>query len=144
MAALGLAAAFLIVSRPTALVAMVVGRALAFVAAFAVQQSYWFSYITWLVYVGALLVLFIYVCLVTRNRQESSGPAPLIGALVGCCLQLIRRDCLELRYSPMTGAIALSSGRASLLIALVFLLFFALLLVTDFVGSAGRALRAGD
>ena len=37
------------------------------VSTMAYVSRYWFSYVLFLVYVGGLLVIFIYVCLVRRN-----------------------------------------------------------------------------
>nr|YP_010415432.1 NADH dehydrogenase subunit 6 [Elysia atroviridis]USC52123.1 NADH dehydrogenase subunit 6 [Elysia atroviridis] len=52
---------------PSSLAAAIVFLSGALVSTMALMSSYWFSYVLFLVYVGGLLVMFIYVCLVSSN-----------------------------------------------------------------------------
>nr|YP_007475216.1 NADH dehydrogenase subunit 6 [Placida sp. 1 NY-2013]AGC56257.1 NADH dehydrogenase subunit 6 [Placida sp. 1 NY-2013] len=52
---------------PSSMAAAIVFLSGALVSSMALTSSHWFSYVLFLVYVGGLLVMFIYVCLVSSN-----------------------------------------------------------------------------
>nr|YP_009262615.1 NADH dehydrogenase subunit 6 [Elysia ornata]ANI87281.1 NADH dehydrogenase subunit 6 [Elysia ornata] len=52
---------------PSSMAATIVFLSGGLVSCMALMSSYWFSYVLFLVYVGGLLVMFIYVCLVSSN-----------------------------------------------------------------------------
>lgn len=58
---------FPLFKNPVRIVSILVCISLSFVALFSIIRSRWFSYVLFLVYVGGLLVLFIYICLIRRN-----------------------------------------------------------------------------
>nr|AAM33115.1 NADH dehydrogenase subunit 6 [Camachoaglaja africana] len=64
-------------SSPISLGAILVLTSSTFVGMMALYSSWWYSYILFLVYIGGLLVLFIYVCLISSN-YPFFGSAELI------------------------------------------------------------------
>nr|AQU13064.1 NADH dehydrogenase subunit 6 [Plakobranchus cf. ocellatus HW-2015] len=52
---------------PSSMAAAIVFLSGVMVSIMGLVSSYWFSYVLFLVYVGGLLVMFIYVCLVSSN-----------------------------------------------------------------------------
>nr|ABJ55896.1 NADH dehydrogenase subunit 6 [Thuridilla gracilis] len=52
---------------PSSMAATLVFLSGILVSIMGLMSSYWFSYVLFLVYVGGLLVMFIYVCLVSSN-----------------------------------------------------------------------------
>jgi hypothetical protein len=52
---------------PVRIVGVLILISLRFVAALSFFGRFWYSYILFLIYVGGLLVLLIYICLVRRN-----------------------------------------------------------------------------
>lgn len=58
---------FPLFKNPVRIAAMVVLIRIRVVSCISFFSSFWFSYVLFLVYVGGLLVIFIYICLVRRN-----------------------------------------------------------------------------
>nr|AOQ30888.1 NADH dehydrogenase subunit 6 [Pleurobranchaea novaezealandiae] len=55
--------------NPVGMAGILVCISLSFVSFIALTGSSWFSYVLFLVYVGGLLVLFMYICLVSSNHS---------------------------------------------------------------------------
>nr|ABJ55883.1 NADH dehydrogenase subunit 6 [Smaragdinella calyculata] len=62
-----LSMSFPLYSWPISLGAVLVLLSLCFVSVMSFMGSWWYSYILFLVYIGGLLVMFIYVCLISSN-----------------------------------------------------------------------------
>nr|YP_010121335.1 NADH dehydrogenase subunit 6 [Ceratodoris hiroi]QRC77962.1 NADH dehydrogenase subunit 6 [Ceratodoris hiroi] len=58
---------FPLFKNPVSMAAMVVLISMSVVSCISFFSSFWFSYVLFLVYVGGLLVMFIYICLVSSN-----------------------------------------------------------------------------
>nr|ABJ55870.1 NADH dehydrogenase subunit 6 [Sagaminopteron nigropunctatum] len=58
---------FPLYSSPVSLGACLILISFSFVAVMASMSSWWYAYILFLVYIGGLLVMFIYVCLISSN-----------------------------------------------------------------------------
>nr|YP_010032947.1 NADH dehydrogenase subunit 6 [Haloa japonica]QOW38681.1 NADH dehydrogenase subunit 6 [Haloa japonica] len=64
---LSLLVSFPLYSWPISLGAVLILLSLSFVSIMSLAGSWWYSYILFLVYIGGLLVMFIYVCLISSN-----------------------------------------------------------------------------
>lgn len=77
---------FPIYKTPSSLAAVLVLIRGILVSLMRLVSRFWFSYILFLVYIGGLLVIFIYVCLVSRNYPFRLDPVQLRCALFASCL----------------------------------------------------------
>nr|AAR21520.1 NADH dehydrogenase subunit 6 [Berthella plumula] len=62
---------FPLFKNPIMMVGVLVCMSLCFVGFISILSSSWFSYVLFLVYVGGLLVLFMYICLISSNYSFS-------------------------------------------------------------------------
>nr|ABL09060.1 NADH dehydrogenase subunit 6 [Odontoglaja guamensis] len=60
-------------SSPVSMGATLIMLSASMVMIMAVSASWWYSYILFLVYIGGLLVLFMYVCMISSNFSFSSS-----------------------------------------------------------------------
>nr|YP_004222138.1 NADH dehydrogenase subunit 6 [Berthellina sp. TLT-2006]ABK92218.1 NADH dehydrogenase subunit 6 [Berthellina sp. TLT-2006] len=58
---------FPLFKNPLSMMGILVCMSLSFVGFISILSSSWFSYVLFLVYVGGLLVLFMYICLINSN-----------------------------------------------------------------------------
>nr|YP_009136679.1 NADH dehydrogenase subunit 6 [Tritonia tetraquetra]AKE07284.1 NADH dehydrogenase subunit 6 [Tritonia tetraquetra] len=75
---------------PVSMVGVLMVISLSFVGVLSFFGSFWYSYILFLIYVGGLLVLLIYICLVSSNfpiNISSEGVALVIAASLVASLQ---------------------------------------------------------
>nr|YP_010833232.1 NADH dehydrogenase subunit 6 [Philine kinglipini]WFG53979.1 NADH dehydrogenase subunit 6 [Philine kinglipini] len=64
---------FPLCNSPVSLGVVLILASFGFVAMLSFFSSWWYSYILFLVYIGGLLVLFIYVCLISSNYPFSGS-----------------------------------------------------------------------
>ena len=67
--------------RPVRIVGLLMTVRISLVGVLSLLGSFWYSYILFLIYVGGLLVLFIYICLVRRNIHLSARLEGLLGVI---------------------------------------------------------------
>nr|UEX93275.1 NADH dehydrogenase subunit 6 [Phyllidiella sp. Nanhai]WNR50708.1 NADH dehydrogenase subunit 6 [Phyllidiella pustulosa] len=72
--------------NPISMTSVIVVISLALVTAISLLSSFWFSYVLFLVYVGGLLVLFIYICLISSNYPFKVNMVSLTCVILGSCL----------------------------------------------------------
>ncbi len=78
--------------NPISMAAMVVAISLLIVRIISLFSSFWFSYVLFLVYVGGLLVIFIYICLVRRNFPFKFRINGLLCILFGSYIISLKRQ----------------------------------------------------
>nr|YP_002726377.1 NADH dehydrogenase subunit 6 [Siphonaria pectinata]AAR21548.1 NADH dehydrogenase subunit 6 [Siphonaria pectinata] len=109
------------------------------VALMSLTSSVWFSYVLFLVYIGGLLVMFIYVCLVSSNYPFKLSSVQVIS---GLSMSLIVAEWMpEVAPSYFLGSSTWVSGagliqevNVGLFLSLVVLLLFMLLVVVRSTG----------
>nr|YP_010373159.1 NADH dehydrogenase subunit 6 [Aldisa cooperi]UPI11625.1 NADH dehydrogenase subunit 6 [Aldisa cooperi] len=75
-----------LMKNPISMAAMVVAISLVVVSIISMFSSFWFSYVLFLVYVGGLLVMFIYICLVSSNHPFKVSLVSVLCILFGSCV----------------------------------------------------------
>nr|YP_009349229.1 NADH dehydrogenase subunit 6 [Sakuraeolis japonica]APZ75715.1 NADH dehydrogenase subunit 6 [Sakuraeolis japonica] len=140
---------FTLFYSPVMLIAVLMLISLSFVVALSIFSSFWYSYILCLIYVGGLLVLFIYICLVSSNFPMSISleSVLLTGSVSVLCLSFgpsFIQPLKSLGYSAAECGVSLVEGsNVSIFIFLVILLL-AMLLVVVRVSGAGSAIVANE
>jgi len=121
-------------------------RLVAFAAMFG---SWWYAYVLFLVYIGGLLVMFIYVCLVTSNYPFRINPNMvgilLSASVLGAYVLSLQPVALAFLGSETwdSGSILVRDRLLSLFVGLVILLLLILLVVVRSSG-AGAVVIKGD
>nr|YP_004222600.1 NADH dehydrogenase subunit 6 [Notodoris gardineri]ABL09047.1 NADH dehydrogenase subunit 6 [Notodoris gardineri] len=120
--------------NPISMAGMVVMISLLVVSMIASMFSFWFSYVLFLVYVGGLLVMFIYICLVSSNHSFIFSVNGLIfAASLGFLASLNSSSALSMGFlggsTWVSGQALLEVNNVSLLLFLVVLLLVMLLVV---------------
>lgn len=99
-------------------------------------SSFWFSYVLFLVYIGGLLVIFIYICLISRNHPFKSRLNLIVSAIpisILFSIYMVKETILVQSFlgfrSFLTGVTLARDAVLSLLVAIVVLLLFMLLVV---------------
>nr|BDY26059.1 NADH dehydrogenase subunit 6 [Spurilla braziliana] len=133
---------------PLSLIAILMGISLGFVGLLSFFGSFWYSYILFLIYVGGLLVLFIYICLVSSNFSILIGSEGIIISLTVSLLFSIFLTSSQPLF--FLGASSNDSGfslvqveNLSIFLFLVVLLL-AMLLVVVRVSGAGSAIITNE
>nr|YP_010970184.1 NADH dehydrogenase subunit 6 [Phyllidiopsis xishaensis]WNR50773.1 NADH dehydrogenase subunit 6 [Phyllidiopsis xishaensis] len=130
-----------LLKNPISMVAIVVAISLVMVMVISLLSSFWFSYVLFLVYVGGLLVLFIYICLVSSNYPFKFNVISMLCFIFGSCLISLKSESsLPSRFlgpsTWMSGESLLTEKSLSLFLFLVILLL-AMLLVVVRISQAG-------
>ena len=134
---------------PVRLIGILIVIRLRFVVALSVFGSFWYSYILGLIYVGGLLVLFIYICLVRRNFpiRIQLDRVLLVLATAFLCFSFRGSFSLPLKVlggrTRGCGASLVEARNVSIFLFLVVLLL-AMLLVVVRVSGVGRAIVANE
>nr|YP_010930443.1 NADH dehydrogenase subunit 6 [Chromodoris lochi]WKL06542.1 NADH dehydrogenase subunit 6 [Chromodoris lochi] len=131
---------FPLFKNPISLAAMVVGISLFLVSMMSLYSSFWFSYVLFLVYVGGLLVMFIYICLVSSNYPFKFSVNGFICALVVSFIgSIFSSNVLVgnfLGFSAWTnGSSLLEKSNISIFLFLAVLLLTMLLVVVRISGA---------
>nr|YP_010429283.1 NADH dehydrogenase subunit 6 [Polycera hedgpethi]USQ67462.1 NADH dehydrogenase subunit 6 [Polycera hedgpethi] len=126
--------------NPISMAAMVVLISLIVVSMISLFSSFWFSYVLFLVYVGGLLVMFIYICLVSSNYPFKFSVNGFICILFGSCLISLFSDGplmpMFLGFSNWTnGESLLETSNISIFLFLAVLLLIMLLVVVRISGA---------
>nr|YP_010996921.1 NADH dehydrogenase subunit 6 [Dendrodoris krusensternii]WPH63905.1 NADH dehydrogenase subunit 6 [Dendrodoris krusensternii] len=134
--------------NPISMAGMVVVISLAMVMCISLFSSFWFSYVLFLVYVGGLLVLFIYICLVSSNYPFNISATSLLCILVGSLVvSLFSETSFPFDFLGFSGWASgeelLEVSSLSLFLFLVVLLL-AMLLVVVRISGAGSFLVEGE
>nr|YP_009271536.1 NADH dehydrogenase subunit 6 [Hypselodoris festiva]ANX10016.1 NADH dehydrogenase subunit 6 [Hypselodoris festiva] len=130
---------FPLFKNPVGMVAMVVSISILFVGVISLFSSFWFSYVLFLVYVGGLLVLFIYICLVSSNFPFKFSMSGLTLALfISFLLSMNNKSSMGskfLGYSTwVNGNSLLESSNLSIFLFMAVLLLMMLLVVVRVSG----------
>lgn len=136
-----------IFKTPRSLAAAIVFLRGCLVSFISLTSSFWFSYVLFLVYVGGLLVIFIYVCLVRRNfpfRLNLSQGLFFLGVsvlfLFGLSSPTLKSS---LGYSSWSsGTDLVENRRLSLFLFLAVLLLLILLVVVRRTGRGNLKVDA--
>nr|UYI30950.1 NADH dehydrogenase subunit 6 [Ceratosoma sp. HG0001] len=131
---------FPLFKNPVSMVFMLVGISLFLVSMISLFSSFWFSYILFLVYVGGLLVLFIYICLVSSNYPfKFSFHGLVFGFTLAFLLSFFSKTCLDTKFlgsgSWINGESLLESSNISIFLFLAVLLLIMLLVVVRISGA---------
>ena len=119
----------------------------ALVSTMGIMSRYWFSYVLFLVYVGGLLVIFIYVCLVRRNFPFKLDLNQVIFSLGFSGLLLTRVSRPELKSvlgfsNWSSGPDLIEDRNLSLFLFLAVLLLIILLVVVRSIGTGSVKIDA--
>ena len=119
---------------------MVVVIRLVVVSIISLFSRFWFSYVLFLVYVGGLLVIFIYICLVSSNYPFKFSVNGFICIIFGSCfISLIRGGSLIPIFlgfrSWSSGERLLEIRNISIFLFLAVLLLIILLVVVRISGA---------
>lgn len=133
--------------RPVSIIASLLTVSLFFVSLLSFFGSFWFSYTLFLVYVGGLLVLFIYVCLVSSNTSMSLnmslfGYVFLFSRLMSAISFFLPKEFLGQRRFDR-GFTLVDERSLSLFLFLVVLLLVILLVVVR-VSGIGMAVERNE
>ncbi len=115
------------------------------------SNSSWFAYVLFLIFIGGLIVMFVYVCLLSSNYQFFSV-SPALGVLTGLVsfsfsINLPNQDRIfgfNIDNSPesiSTGIEIAETRNSSVLIFLATLLFANLLAVVSITKDGGTVRR---
>nr|YP_010170643.1 NADH dehydrogenase subunit 6 [Doriprismatica atromarginata]QRZ60625.1 NADH dehydrogenase subunit 6 [Doriprismatica atromarginata] len=131
---------FPLFKNPISMAAMVVAISLYFVSMLSIFSSFWFSYVLFLVYVGGLLVMFIYICLVSSNYPFKFSISGLVFAfLISFLLSLMSSFSLNWSFlgcsNWISGETLLNESNVSIFLFLAILLLTMLLVVVRISGS---------
>nr|YP_009445813.1 NADH dehydrogenase subunit 6 [Hypselodoris apolegma]ATX68401.1 NADH dehydrogenase subunit 6 [Hypselodoris apolegma] len=131
---------FPLFKNPVSMVGMVVGMSILLVSLISMFSSFWFSYVLFLVYVGGLLVLFIYICLISSNYPFKFSINGLIYSLLisilVCMSMKSPMDYKFLGYGTWVGGESLlESSNISIFLFLGILLLMMLLAIVRVSGS---------
>nr|YP_010874757.1 NADH dehydrogenase subunit 6 [Facelina bostoniensis]WGV42879.1 NADH dehydrogenase subunit 6 [Facelina bostoniensis] len=134
---------------PVSLIGILMLISLGFVVALSLFGSFWYSYILCLIYVGGLLVLFIYICLVSSNFPISMQMEVvlLVSAISVLCLSFNQGFLQPLKVLGFStsecGSSLVEGSNVSIFMFLVVLLL-AMLLVVVRVSGVGTAIVANE
>lgn len=138
---------FPLFKNPISLAAIVVGIRLFLVSMISLYSRFWFSYVLFLVYVGGLLVIFIYICLVRRNYPFKFRINGFICALVISFIgRIFGRNVLVgnfLGFRAWTNGRSLLEKRNISIFLFLAVLLLTILLVVVRISGAG-CFRVGD
>nr|YP_010373185.1 NADH dehydrogenase subunit 6 [Cadlina koreana]UPI11651.1 NADH dehydrogenase subunit 6 [Cadlina koreana] len=131
---------FPLFKNPISMAGMVVAISLAMVSMISLFSSFWFSYVLFLVYVGGLLVMFIYICLVSSNYPFKLSLIGMSSILVGSCFFSLKSESMLtfkfLGHSTwMSGEKLMESTNLSIFLFLAILLLVMLLVVVRISGA---------
>nr|YP_010574719.1 NADH dehydrogenase subunit 6 [Triopha modesta]UZI00290.1 NADH dehydrogenase subunit 6 [Triopha modesta] len=126
--------------NPVSMAAVVVAISLAVVSVISLFSSFWFSYVLFLVYVGGLLVMFIYICLVSSNYPFKFSVNGFICMIFGSCVISLKSDSpfipSFLGFSNWSsGESLLDPSNISIFLFLAVLLLIMLLVVVRISGA---------
>nr|YP_010574732.1 NADH dehydrogenase subunit 6 [Carminodoris armata]UZI00303.1 NADH dehydrogenase subunit 6 [Carminodoris armata] len=126
--------------NPISMAAMVVAISLLIVSIMSLVSSFWFSYVLFLVYVGGLLVMFIYICLVSSNYPFKLSASSFIFILLTSYMVSLKSDSpfisKFLGFSTWTGGEGLlEASNISIFLFLAILLLIMLLVVVRVSGA---------
>nr|YP_010831209.1 NADH dehydrogenase subunit 6 [Elysia viridis]WFF64233.1 NADH dehydrogenase subunit 6 [Elysia viridis] len=132
---------------PSSMAAAIVFLSGSLVSIMALMSSYWFSYVLFLVYVGGLLVMFIYVCLVSSNFPFKINQNQGIFGLGLSALLLTSVSSPELKSilgcsNWASGSDLMESNNLSLFLSLTVLLLVMLLVVVRSSGTGSVKIDA--
>nr|ATW72357.1 NADH dehydrogenase subunit 6 [Dolabella auricularia] len=112
-------------------------------------SSWWYAYVLFLVYIGGLLVMFIYVCLVSSNYPFFVNPNQIVlllsVSLGGCYVMSLKPVTLSFLGGELwdSGSGLVYDNSLSLFVGLVVLLLLMLLVVVRSSG-AGAVIVSGE
>nr|YP_009250780.1 NADH dehydrogenase subunit 6 [Phyllidia ocellata]AMY15500.1 NADH dehydrogenase subunit 6 [Phyllidia ocellata]WNR50643.1 NADH dehydrogenase subunit 6 [Phyllidia ocellata] len=140
---------FPLFKNPISMAAMLVCISLVMVIMISMLSSFWFSYVLFLVYVGGLLVLFIYICLVSSNYPFKFNLVSLLCIMLGSCLISLKSESSLplgiLGFSTwVSGENLMNDKNLSLFLFLAILLLSMLLVVVRICQPGGFAVNMNN
>nr|AHX02658.1 NADH dehydrogenase subunit 6 [Aplysia kurodai] len=140
---------FPLYKNPVSLGAVLVLISLCLVSLASLFSSWWYSYVLFLVYIGGLLVMFIYVCLVSSNYpfyiNSNQITLSLVISLGGSYIMSLKPMTMSFLGGGLwdSGSNLVSDTSLSLFVGLVVLLLLMLLVVVRSSG-AGAVIVGGE
>nr|YP_002727976.1 NADH dehydrogenase subunit 6 [Pyramidella dolabrata]AAR21557.2 NADH dehydrogenase subunit 6 [Pyramidella dolabrata] len=133
---------FSLAATPFSLGASLIWISFLVVSSISFSSSSWYAYVLFLVYVGGLLVLFIYICMVSSNFEFSTGlklwPFIILLGSIGLVDFSIEGPSRVLGYSTWdSGYLMVSDSGLPLFVGLVCLLLLVFLVVVRVVVTSG-------
>nr|YP_010983242.1 NADH dehydrogenase subunit 6 [Hypselodoris whitei]WOK01424.1 NADH dehydrogenase subunit 6 [Hypselodoris whitei] len=130
---------FPLFKNPVSMVGMIVAISVLFVSFISLFSSFWFSYVLFLVYVGGLLVLFIYICLISSNYPFKFSINGLVfGLSISFLLSMNSKGSLDPKFlgfsAWINGESLLESSNLSIFLFMAILLLILLLVVVRVSG----------
>nr|YP_010388418.1 NADH dehydrogenase subunit 6 [Phyllidia elegans]UPP55820.1 NADH dehydrogenase subunit 6 [Phyllidia elegans] len=140
---------FPLFKNPISMAAMLVIISLSMVIIISMLSSFWFSYVLFLVYVGGLLVLFIYICLVSSNYPFKFNLVSLLCIMLGSCLISLKSESSYpsgvLGFSTwVSGENLMNDKSLSLFLFLAILLLSMLLVVVRICEPGGFSVSSNN
>ena len=133
---------------PVRIVGVLILISLRFVAALSFFGRFWYSYILFLIYVGGLLVLLIYICLVRRNfpvKTRVERAVLVIGISMVCRLSKRWPQPLKFLGGGRRGSgTRLVEGRNVSIFLFLVILLLGILLVVVRVSGVGSAIVVNE
>nr|YP_010373198.1 NADH dehydrogenase subunit 6 [Cadlina olgae]UPI11664.1 NADH dehydrogenase subunit 6 [Cadlina umiushi] len=131
---------FPLFKNPISMAGMVIAISLTMVSMISLFSSFWFSYVLFLVYVGGLLVMFIYICLVSSNYPFKLSLVSMFCILIGSCFLSLKSESPFIfgflgHSTWMSGEKLMESTNLSIFLFLGILLLAMLLVVVRFSGA---------
>nr|YP_009136666.1 NADH dehydrogenase subunit 6 [Melibe leonina]AKE07271.1 NADH dehydrogenase subunit 6 [Melibe leonina] len=129
---------------PVSMVVILMSMSLSMVGVLSFFSSFWYSYILFLIYVGGLLVMFIYICLVSSNvpLRVSVESLMLVGTASLACSFMEWESLPTSVLGPSSSGSGMSLVTGSNISIFLFLvvLLLAMLLVVVRVSGVGTAI----
>nr|YP_010837455.1 NADH dehydrogenase subunit 6 [Doto coronata]WGC93420.1 NADH dehydrogenase subunit 6 [Doto coronata] len=133
---------------PVSMVAILMSMSLGVVGILSFFSSFWYSYILFLIYVGGLLVLFIYICLVSSNIPLMISVEGLIFvssiSLLSSLFGSWTKPLYFLGQSSFNSGLSLVEGSNLSIFIFLVVLLLAMLLVVVRVSGAGSSIVVNE
>nr|YP_010853510.1 NADH dehydrogenase subunit 6 [Tritonia iocasica]WGM82636.1 NADH dehydrogenase subunit 6 [Tritonia iocasica] len=133
---------------PVSMVGVLMLISLSFVAVLSFFGSFWYSYILFLIYVGGLLVLLIYICLVSSNTPINiSAEGFMLAAAVSLVVSLHGAWSQPLGFLGSSGwgsGVSLIEGSNVSIFLFLVVLLLGMLLVVVRVSGVGSAIVVNE
>nr|YP_010834655.1 NADH dehydrogenase subunit 6 [Coryphella verrucosa]WFQ82023.1 NADH dehydrogenase subunit 6 [Coryphella verrucosa] len=133
---------------PVSMVGVLMAISLSFVGVLSFFTSFWYSYILFLIYVGGLLVLFIYICLVSSNFPLKVSFEGLVIAVTLSLMCSFMKNWSQpfffLGFSSWNSGVSLVEGSNISIFLFLVVLLLAMLLVVVRVSGVGSAIVVNE
>nr|YP_010352814.1 NADH dehydrogenase subunit 6 [Dermatobranchus otome]UOD76582.1 NADH dehydrogenase subunit 6 [Dermatobranchus otome]UOD76595.1 NADH dehydrogenase subunit 6 [Dermatobranchus otome] len=133
---------------PVSMVGMLMAISISIVGLFSFFGSFWYSYILFLIYVGGLLVLLIYICLVSSNYPIKLSPSGIVFVVFGSLIASLMSSWVSpkgfLGSSCWGSGMSLVEGSNVSIFLFLVVLLLAMLLVVVRVSGIGSSIVVNE